>query len=223
MPYHVQNNKQRSLGLIVVIVLHVVVIYGLFAFNTLASRKKEAEAIKADIVDVPPPKIEEIVPVEPSDIVRTIPDFTPPPTFDFEPEVTVVNNAIKQIQHEVPPAVVNPTFVKAKKSSKGLTHPKYPKEAARLGQQGTTELNLNIAENGSITDAQIASSSGSTILDQTIAEHALRHWKFTPCMGEGKPISCWHKFTFQWNIENANKSGTWRSVVDAKAEQVSAN
>ncbi|RYY73655.1 MAG: energy transducer TonB [Gammaproteobacteria bacterium] len=218
MPYRVQNRKQRSLGLIIVIVLHVALIYGIFAYNTLVHRGKKVEAIKAEVVDVVPPEVEKIVPVEPSDIRRTIPDFTPPPTFDFEAEVAATSNEIKNVQHEVAPPDVNPTFVKAKRSSKGLTHPKYPKEAARLGQQGTTELNLNIAENGSITEAKIASSSGSDLLDQTIATHALRYWKFTPCMHEGKPVSCWHKFIFNWNIENAYTSGTWRSVVDAKSD-----
>jgi len=216
--YQAQNSKQRSFGLTIVILLHVVLIYGLFSLNTAVDRKKEAEAIKAEVVDVVPPKVEEIIPPEPSEEKRTIPDFTPPSNFDFEPDVAATSNVIRQVQHEVAPPAVNPTFVKAKRSSKGLTHPKYPKEAARLGQQGTTELNLNIAEDGSVTDARIASTSGSDLLDQTIATHALRHWRFTPCMEEGKPISCWHKFTFQWNIENANKSGTWRSVVDAKVE-----
>ena len=216
--YQAQNNKQRSFGLTIVILLHIVLIYGLFSLNTAVDRKKEAEAIKAEVVDVVPPKVEEVIPPEPSEEKRTIPDFTPPSNFDFEPDVAATSNVIRQVQHEVAPPAVNPTFVKAKRSSKGLTHPKYPKEAARLGQQGTTELNLNIAEDGSVTDARIASTSGSDLLDQTIATHALRHWRFTPCMEEGKPISCWHKFTFQWNIENANKSGTWRSVVDAKVE-----
>jgi periplasmic protein TonB len=216
--YETQNNKQRSFGISIVIALHVVLIYGLFALNTAVNEKKEDKTIKAEIVDKVPPKIEEIIPPKPSEDKRTIPDFISPSNLDFEPDVADNSNAIKHVQNEVAPLEANPTFVKAKRSSKGLTHPKYPKEAARLGQQGTTELNLNIAENGSVTEALIASSSGSDILDQTIATHALHHWKFTPCMNEGKPISCWYKFIFQWDIENANKSGTWRSVVDAKAE-----
>jgi TonB family protein len=216
MSYYPQNNKHRSFGLVIVVSLHIILIYGLFSLNTAANAKKEAGTIKAEIVDVVPPKIEEVVPLKPDDVSRTIPDFVPPSNFNFEPDVAATNNVITQVQREI--VTVNPTFVKAKRSSKGLTHPKYPKEAARLGQQGTTELDLNIAEDGRVTDARIASSSGSDLLDQTIASHALRHWKFTPCMNEGKPVACWSKFTFHWDIENANKSGTWRSVVDAKAE-----
>lgn len=215
--YQPQKTKQRSAGFVVVIVMHIVVIYALINCLTVLNVQKKMEAIKAEVMDTPP-EVEVVVPIEPSEIKTSVPDFMPPPVLAFEADVAPANNAIKQVQHSIVTADISPTFIKAKRSSKGLTHPKYPEDAARMGEEGTTELNLNIAASGEVVDAKLVASSGSSRLDQAIITHALRYWKFTPCMDEGKPVPCWHPFTFQWNIENAKKKGTWKSVVAAKDE-----
>lgn len=216
--YKARNAKQRSAGFVMVLVMHVVAIYVLANSFAVFNKQKIVAAIEAEIVENPPQEPEEIVPLEPSDIPTSVPDFVPPPTLGFVAEAALTNSAIRQVQHSTLTQTENPTFVKARKSSKGLTHPKYPEDAARLGEQGTTEMNLNIAENGDVVEAKIISSSGSVRLDEAIMSHAIRYWKFTPCMNQGRAVSCWYPFTFQWNIENAKKKGTWKSVVAAKDE-----
>ncbi len=214
----VKNTKQRSVSFIIVLVLHLLAIYILANSFAVFDKQKIIAAIEAEIVEAPPPEKEIIVPEEPTEIQSSIPDFVSPPTLGFESEATGTHSAIRNVQHAIVTQTENPTFIKAKRSSKGLTHPKYPEDAARLGEQGTTEMNLNIAETGEVVDAKIISSSGSIRLDQTIMTHAVRYWKFTPCMDQGRAVACWYPFTFQWNIENAKKKGTWKSVVAAKDE-----
>ncbi|GGY86060.1 hypothetical protein GCM10011613_33860 [Cellvibrio zantedeschiae] len=214
--YQPRKARQRATGIAIVVVMHILLIYVLANSLAVFSKHKIVEAIETEIVENDPPEVEIPVPVEPSEIKTSVPDFVSPPTLGFEAEATPANNAIQHVQHTV--VTENPAFVKPRRSSKGLTHPKYPEDAARLGEQGTTELNLNIAESGDVVDAKLILSSGSTSLDQAIMTHALRHWKFTPCMDNGQPVACWHPFTFQWNIENAKKKGTWKSVVAAKSE-----
>lgn len=216
--YYPQNNKQRSVGFVVVVVLHIVLIYGLVNCFTVIEKAKIIEAIKADVIDIVPPKVEVPPPEEPTEIKRSIPDFVPPSNLNFEVDAAPTNTAIKQVQHESATIDLNPSFVKARRSSKGLTHPKYPEDAAKRGEEGVTELNLKIAASGDVVEALVISTSGSNSLDRSIVTHALRYWKFTPCMDEGTPVPCWHPFTFHWNIENAKKTGTWRSVVAAKNE-----
>jgi len=211
------NAKQRSTGFFIVVLMHIVAIYVLANSFAVFNKEKIIQAIAAEIFETPPPEKEVIVPLEPSEIKTSVPDFVPPPILGFAPDTTLAKDAIRQVQHEVV-TDISPILGKAKRSSKGLTHPKYPEDAARLGEQGITELNLNIAVSGDVVDAKILSSSGSNSLDQAIMAHALRHWKFVPCMDRGQPVACWNKFTFHWNIENAKKKGTWRSVVAAGDE-----
>lgn len=216
--YQAKNTKQRSVSFVIVLVLHLLGIYVLANSFAVFDKQKIIAAIEAEIVEAPPPEKEIITPVEPTEIQSSMPDFVSPPMLGFESESTGTHNAIRNVQHAVVTQTENPTFVKARRSSKGLTHPKYPEDAARLGEQGTTEMNLNIAESGEVVAAKIISSSGSVRLDEAIMNHAVRYWKFTPCMDQGRAVSCWYPFTFQWNIENAKKKGTWKSVVAAKDE-----
>jgi periplasmic protein TonB len=216
--YHAGNAKQRSTGFVIVLFMHIVAIYVLANSFAVFNKEKIVEAIEAEIVEAPPPEQEVVVPLEPTEIKTSVPDFVPPPILGFATEAAPADNAIRQVQHAVVTNDVSPTLVKAKRSSKGLTHPKYPEEAARLGEQGTTELNLNIAVSGDVLDAKLISSSGSPRLDDAIMTHAVRHWRFTPCMDHGQAVQCWNRFTFHWNIENAKKKGTWKSVVASSDE-----
>jgi len=98
-------------------------------------------------------------------------------------------------------APVNQT--KAKAGPKGLSRPVYPNQSIRLGEAGTTGLNLFLNEEGRVSDAQVSSSSGSERLDEAAKNHALRSWKFIPCMVGDKPIACWHSIKFTWKLEDA--------------------
>lgn len=204
MSYHAKKStSQRSTGLIVVVVFHVILVWGLA--NGLAAKisDKIPEILKAEVVK------EEIIkevepPPPPPDIKPPPPDFVPPPSIDFVPDAPAPVNAIVAVQKEQPKAQPSP-MTKPKQTAKGLSKPEYPRDSIRLGEEGVTGLNLYITEDGKVAQAQVANSSGSERLDQAAVSHAQRSWKFVPCMQGDKPVACWHQLNFRWKIEDAKK------------------
>jgi protein TonB len=63
--------------------------------------------------------------------------------------------------------------------------PDYPSIARQLKVQGTVELSVLVAENGSVAKVDIV--SGNPMLTISAAD-ALKRWKFKPFTEDGKPI-----------------------------------
>jgi len=57
--------------------------------------------------------------------------------------------------------------------------PKYPRLARARGWEGVVEVRITVAADGSVTDAQVETSSGHTLLDDSALE-AVRQWRFKP-------------------------------------------
>jgi protein TonB len=202
MSYHAKKSAgQRSTGLIIVVVFHVLLIWGLAAGLDRNVVKNAIEILKADVKEEEIKK-EELPPPPPPDVKPPPPDFVPPPSLDFVPDApapAAIQN-VQKTERKVE-APVNQT--KAKPGPKGLSRPEYPAASIRLGEAGTTGLNLYIGEDGKVSDAQVSSSSGSERLDEAAKKHAIRSWKFVPCMVGDKPVACWHPIKFTWKIEDA--------------------
>lgn len=202
MSYHAKKSAgQRSTGLIVVVLFHAVLIWGLAAGLHRDAVKNVVEILKADVKEEEIKK-EELPPPPPPDIKPPPPDFVPPPSLDFVPDV-VPQAAIKNVQSEVKKVDAPVNQTKAKPAGKGLSRPEYPAASIRLGEVGTTGLNLLVGVDGRVSDAQITSSSGSERLDTAAQKHAIRSWKFIPCMNGETPVACWHPIRFTWKIEDA--------------------
>lgn len=69
------------------------------------------------------------------------------------------------------------------------TRPLYPAEAKKNNWEGTVILRIAVAEDGSVTNVDIARSSGYELLDIAAVE-AARTWRFTPARENNKAISC---------------------------------
>jgi protein TonB len=202
MSYHAKKSAgQRSTGLIIVVVFHALLIWGLAAGLHRDAVKNVVEILKADVKEEEIKK-EELPPPPPPDIKPPPPDFVPPPSLDFVPDAPAPQ-AIQNVQREVKKVEAPVNQTKAKPGPKGLSRPEYPAASIRLGEAGTTGLNLYIGEDGKVTDAQISSTSGSERLDEAAKKHAVRSWKFVPCMVGDKPVACWHPIRFTWKIEDA--------------------
>lgn len=61
--------------------------------------------------------------------------------------------------------------------------PPYPRAAIERRHQGTVVLSLTVDAAGTITEAAVKQSSGSSILDDRTLEFVLRRWKISP--GDG--------------------------------------
>ena len=201
MSYHAQKTTgQRSTGLIVVVVLHIVLIYGLASGLVNNATKKVAEVLNAEVTDEAPPEVE-LPPPPPPDIAPPPPDFVPPSLIDFVPDAPAAANAIKAVERTQAKVEVNSTITRAKVPPKGFPEPEYPSASKRLAEEGTTLLNLYIGENGKVEQALVTTSSGFEKLDEAATKHALRSWKFIPCMQGDKPVACWQATKLKWQLK----------------------
>jgi protein TonB len=66
--------------------------------------------------------------------------------------------------------------------------PDYPADARRRGEEGVVRLALRIAVDGTVTSAEVASSSGVPALDRSALD-AARRWRFRPATRAGMPVA----------------------------------
>jgi len=83
---------------------------------------------------------------------------------------------------------VAPALTQARAVPGTHTTPSYPPLAARLSEQGSVRLSLDIDERGYVTDASVVSSSGYETLDAAAVSWVKAHWRFTPALRDGIPV-----------------------------------
>lgn len=84
-------------------------------------------------------------------------------------------------EEQQPAAIEGPKLLSA-------PSPRYPESARREQKEGTAVIGLTIAEDGSVTQTWVESSSGDSRLDSAAAE-AVYAWRFVPARRNGVPIS----------------------------------
>lgn len=194
--------SQRFGGLIFVVILHVIVVYGLavaLGRDPLAIVKQEIET-KIIEDEAPPP--EEAPPPPPPDFEPPPPDFVPPPDIAFTADAAPVTNANAITVSRKPVEVVSKT-TPPRQPKKGLSRPPYPAASLRLGEEGAVGLSLTLNETGKVQEATVDSSSGFERLDEAAVKHAIRSWKFEPCMNGDKPVACTYRMKFRFKISEA--------------------
>ena len=65
--------------------------------------------------------------------------------------------------------------------------PRYPVQAARDGLQGWVRLRFSIMEDGSVDEVEVMEAEPRRVFDRE-AIRALRRWKYSPKVVDGKPI-----------------------------------
>ena len=65
--------------------------------------------------------------------------------------------------------------------------PRYPVQAARDGLQGWVKLRFSIMEDGSVDEVEVIEAEPRRVFDRE-AIRALRRWKYSPKVGDGKPL-----------------------------------
>jgi protein TonB len=69
--------------------------------------------------------------------------------------------------------------------------PRYPRQAARAGLEGTVTLRILVDEQGWPKSIEVERSSGHRELDRAAREHVLATWRFHPAQREGRAISAY--------------------------------
>ncbi|HMW49441.1 MAG TPA: energy transducer TonB, partial [Cellvibrionaceae bacterium] len=201
--YSINSLAARFYGLFAVAGLHAAVIIalmvGLAPKNEMVLvdnvKVQTVEELKEEIALPPPP---------PPDYVPPPPDFIPPPSFNVAAEAPAPANAITSVaaKAEAAPAAKAPP-TPARPPKKGLAPPSYPSESKKLGEEGAVALALYLNEEGKVQEARVETSSGFPRLDEAAVKHAVKAWKFEPCTEAGKPVACWYKIKFRFQLKDA--------------------
>jgi protein TonB len=187
--------KSRWPGIVFVIVFHVAAIWALasgLANSTVQLLRGNlqtvvtTEDVKEDLPPPPPP-----------------PDFKPPPVVAIAPDVAIdlaqapppaATTAITNSPPKPPAPVVTappppPPTPAVATSSHAVTADDYPPISLRLQEQGTVAIKFVINASGSVTDCNVATSSGKPRLDDAACKMVLRRWKYKPATQDGKAVS----------------------------------
>lgn len=66
--------------------------------------------------------------------------------------------------------------------------PPYPRDALRMGHQGTVVLEVLVDVDGRPLEVRVQSGSGYRQLDEAARRHVLRNWRFQPAMRDGRAV-----------------------------------
>lgn len=200
--YLLNSLAARFSGLLAVAGLHAAVVIALLIglapkpgeFLVENVKVQTMEDLDEQVVPPPPP---------PPDYVPPPPDFVPPPQFNVAADAPVPANAITTAPAQpraVP--VAETSLTPARPPKKGLSPPFYPSESKKLGEEGVVALALYLNDVGRVQEAHVETSSGFARLDAAAVEHAVKAWKFEPCSESGKPVACWYKIKFRFQLKN---------------------
>jgi protein TonB len=198
-----QSASSKLTGLVIVIAIHVLAVLGLITALASGQIMKQLQNIQAtvDRQKVPP----KAPPPPPPDMVK------PPPPTAIIPTITLAPEAPPPVQTapKPPPAPPKaeapppPPPTELKPIMRTHTAPPYPTISQRLGEQGTTTMEVSINTEGSLSDCKITKSSGSDRLDQAACEWIKGHWKWQPPTQLGKTVEAKTLVSFKWDLKDA--------------------
>jgi len=182
--------SKRALVFVAIVVLHVIIIYA-FASGLAKSGQRYLQTIlQTNIIqtekpkDLPPPPppvdLKEKPPVQiiAPDINITVPIDIPPPIAIAKPAVSAPAPAPR------PP----PPPTKLEVISKPDVRDFYPDQARREGTEGRAQVKICINTSGKVESAEIATTSGSPLLDEAAIKVG-KAFRFKPPTQEGKPVA----------------------------------
>lgn len=83
------------------------------------------------------------------------------------------------------------------KAAKERVDPEYPAMAKQLRLEGAVELEAHIGENGAVEE--VKPLTGNAVL-MNAAVAAVRKWRFTPFMADGKPAKAIASMSFRFKL-----------------------
>ena len=205
-PHHLQtgstSNSSKLMGIVIVVGIHVLAIIALVTALASGQIMKQIQDIKASVeAEKTPPKAP---PPPPPDLAKPPPPVAIVPEFSVQTEAPPVINTVKAAPPAPPKAVAPPAApTELKPITRTHTTPPYPTISQRLGEQGTSQLQVAISTEGSVTDCKIVKSSGSERLDNAACEYVKGHWRWQPPTQEGKPVAVNTDVSVVWNLKDA--------------------
>ena len=196
-----ESATSKLTGLVIVIAIHVLAIMGLIA--ALASDKilAQIQDIKATVeaqVEKPKPP-----PPPPPDFVPPPPPSAIIPSFTTTVEAPPPRPAPPPPAPPAPPRPAPPAPTQLVSIMRTHTEPAYPTISQRLGEQGTSTLDVTINVEGSVSECKVSKSSGSDRLDQAACDHVKARWRWQPPTREGQKVEATTRLNIVWNLKDA--------------------
>lgn len=82
----------------------------------------------------------------------------------------------------------------------GFTDLDYPLSALAASEEGRVVLDLTISTSGIVSDASIATSTGSQALDRASIRVARAKWRFAPAMQNGQSVAAGMQIGANWSL-----------------------
>jgi protein TonB len=209
MVAHVQDASfisRRAVVLVIIILLHVLLAYGLA--TGLARRAMEiiAPPIQANIVeDV---QQHELPPPPPPPEFEKPPVDVPPPDINIDVPAETTTTAIREVENtpqvKAPPPVAKGPAGTPPSTGKNFPNSAdyYPPASMRLGEEGIVVVHACVGPNGRLSEEpSVAKTSGSARLDEGGIKLA-KAGRYNPGMEEGKPTTACFNFGIKFQLKN---------------------
>jgi len=196
------------------VVLEAAAIYVVATGLTFRGIRALPHTLEAEVMKVPPPRVEPVV-QPPPQLVKPTVASVPPPEIQIQtpqppPQITVA----KMPPHPVvPPPVQTAAAPAAPPKPQGISAPvsiggshscenEYPATAVRLNQEGTTSIKFTVNTDGSVSDVRVVGSSGHDTLDEA-AIRCASSWRYKPALANGQPVQAPWTTNVQWKLNGS--------------------
>lgn len=198
----------RAVGVTLVILIHLLAIYGLASGLAQNLARKTIQEFKAEVI---PPKQETVKPPPPPppELQKPPPPFVPPPDIVIQTEAAPTNTIsnTRQVASLPPPPprqvaappVTAPALIEGGAGKCESSY--FPAIAQRLNQEGTTTVAVHIGADGSVQGVSIVNSSGHDSLDQASIRCISNSWHYRPATVNGQPVATTKEYAIKWVLQ----------------------
>ncbi|RKG38149.1 energy transducer TonB [Acinetobacter rongchengensis] len=215
------NSAKRLIGIGVVILLHLIVLYGLITGLAKNGEKPVEQPVELLIIqdkkpEPPKPKPIETPPEPPKLVDKVLQTPDPKPvikqvektqtTQPVKATQQVVSDSPNPIQNTDPAPVkkADPEPVKPAGETRGVSggeagckRPDYPREALQNEEQGEVLISVYVGTDGKVKEAKVKKQSGAKSLDKA-ALKAFSLCTFKPAMKNGEPQESWYDIPYEF-------------------------
>lgn len=212
-PYHASAPRLSVRAVLLIAAAHAGVL-ALLASLDVVPLPSAVRTLTVDLIRPaapPPAPPQEIVkpkprPVEVKPRPRRQPDPVPQPMLaaPAESPAPAVEVPVVPVVREAPPAPPAPVSVSQPRfDADYLTNPApaYPPLSRRMGEEGKVVLRVHVEPNGSPSQVEVKTTSGSPRLDQAALD-AVRRWRFVPAKRGDEPVAAWVLVPIVFNLKN---------------------
>jgi protein TonB len=215
-----QNPGKNVTGIVVVVLLHVLVAYGIVTGLGTRTVAKAIDIVEARLIeedkpspppaDLPPPPPPPAITAPPPPLIASVEVSVPPapPQSNVIAHASTIKPATTELQPTAaaappaPPAVapVKSGHISAVADFGSCDKPEYPRASRRNEEAGAVTAAFLIGIDGRLVDSKVVKSSGFRDLDQATLQ-GIGKCTFKPGSTDGKPQQSWMQVQYVWTLE----------------------